>query len=580
MLSAGSVLDMETRNCQNCKKDFEITPDDFSFYEKIKVPPPTFCPECRYIRRLLDRNEYNLYKRKCDATGKSIISIYREDAPFPVYEQEYWKSDKFEAKDYGRDFDFSRSFFEQYEELRRSVPHLAMVNSRSVNSEYTNQSQDNKDCYMLVTSGANDKCMYGSWNEGSYMLSDCYMAEKSEFSYECVSILKCSNCAWLNDCADCVNVYFSSDCRACTDCLGCVGLRNKQYHWFNENIGKEEYQKRLKELTENRKSLNELKEKFRKFRLTIPVKYYHGFSAYNSSGDYIQNMQNTQLAFNCRDNKDSAYMQDVWQHTEDCRDCTEIILGELAYEIQGVETPHRSIAIRSCFNTITDSYYCDMCFSTQDCFGCFGLKKGKYCILNKQYSEEEYFVLKEKIIEHMKQTKEWGEYFPSSVSPFAYNESMAQDYFPLTKEEAISRGYSWYDRPARDYQFTLEAGQLPESFKEIKGNITEEIIQCSSVKETNYQNMYPLCTTAFRITSLEMKLYEILNLPIPEKCFPCRRQERFKLRNPRKLWTRGCMCDKPHANHDGKCDVSFETSYPPDSPEIVYCEKCYQQEVY
>jgi RNA polymerase subunit RPABC4/transcription elongation factor Spt4 len=38
---------METKNCQNCKKDFNIEPDDFSFYEKMKVPVPTWCPECR-----------------------------------------------------------------------------------------------------------------------------------------------------------------------------------------------------------------------------------------------------------------------------------------------------------------------------------------------------------------------------------------------------------------------------------------------------------------------------------------------------------------------------------------------------
>jgi len=43
----------ETKNCQNCKKDFTIEQDDFSFYEKIKVPPPTFCPECRYKRRII-----------------------------------------------------------------------------------------------------------------------------------------------------------------------------------------------------------------------------------------------------------------------------------------------------------------------------------------------------------------------------------------------------------------------------------------------------------------------------------------------------------------------------------------------
>ena len=174
---------IEKRICQNCQKDFTIEPDDFGFYEKIKVPPPTFCPECRYIRRLLDRNEYNFYKRKCDATGKDIISIYRSDVPFPVYEQEYWKSDAFNAKQYGRDFDFSRPFFEQYEELRRMVPHIALVNSNSPNSEYTNQANNNRDCYMLVTSGDCDKCMYGSWCGHTFFSVDCYMAGKKEIFF-------------------------------------------------------------------------------------------------------------------------------------------------------------------------------------------------------------------------------------------------------------------------------------------------------------------------------------------------------------------------------------------------------------
>ena len=29
-------------------------------------------------------------------------------------------------------------------------------------------------------------------------------------------------------------------------------------------------------------------------------------------------------------------------------------------------------------------------------------------------------------------TGEWGEFFPSSLSPFGYNETVAQEYFPLT----------------------------------------------------------------------------------------------------------------------------------------------------
>ena len=94
--------------CQNCKQNFVIEPEDFAFYEKIKVPAPTFCPECRMVRRMLWRNERALYKRKCDATGKDIISIYSQDKPLKVYDQKYWWSDNWDPMEYGRDYDFSK----------------------------------------------------------------------------------------------------------------------------------------------------------------------------------------------------------------------------------------------------------------------------------------------------------------------------------------------------------------------------------------------------------------------------------------------------------------------------------------
>jgi hypothetical protein len=129
---------------------------------------------------------------------------------------------------------------------------------------------------------------------------------------------------------------------------------------------------------------------------------------------------------------------------------------------------------------------------------------------------------------------------------------------------------------------------LPKTFSDTKENIIEEIIQCSSQNSREQIEKYPLCTTAFNITPLELSLYKILNIPIPEKCFPCRRQDRFELRNPRKLWHRTCMCGSDgspqvttnHFHGKEKCNVEFETSYAPDRPEIVYCEKCYNQEVY
>ena len=564
-------MQSETKNCQNCKQEFVIKPEDFVFYEKIKVPPPTLCPECRYIRRLLDRNEYNFYKRKCDATGENIISIYRPDAPFPVYKQDYWKSDAFDATSYGRGIDFSKTFFDQYEELRLATPHLALVNSNSVNSEYTNQSNNNKDCYMLVTSDQSEKCIYGAWNQFSFYCSDCYMIEHCEFCCEAINLTKCSHCAFAYDCADCVNVYFSNNCRGCTNCFGCVNLRSKQYCWFNEQLTKIEYETRLKKFPWTWEAMNDAQKKLSNLHNSFPVKYFHGVKAQDSTGDYLENTQHAHMAFNCRHNKDTAYMQDAWHATEDCLDCTEIVNGELSYEIQGVETPHRTIVARSCFANIIDSCYCDMCFGVKNCFGCFGLKQKEYCILNKQYTKEDYLKLKEKIIEHMRKTGEWGEYFPARVSPFAYNESMAQDYFPLTKQEALKKSYTWYDRPASQYDITLKSDSLPKTISETDDSILNQVIQCKTQESEQEKIKNPLCATAFRLVLTEVQIYKKLGVPVPEYCSPCRRARRFMLRNPRKLWHRKCM--KPG------CTNEFETSYAPDRPEIIYCEQCYNAEV-
>src|SRR3989344_2001477 len=108
--------------CQNCKKDFTIEPDDFGFYEKMAVPSPTFCPECRLIRRLGWRNERSLYNRQCALCKNKIISIYSEELSMPVYCEQCWWGDRWDSTDYGVEYDFSKPFFTQFFELRRRVP--------------------------------------------------------------------------------------------------------------------------------------------------------------------------------------------------------------------------------------------------------------------------------------------------------------------------------------------------------------------------------------------------------------------------------------------------------------------------
>ncbi|MBU1757580.1 hypothetical protein KKG31_00040 [Patescibacteria group bacterium] len=87
---------IEQRVCAISSKEFVIFQSDLDFYEKISptfhgkkytLPRPTLCPEERQRRRLIWRNERKLYKRECDKTGKSIISVYSKDHPYVVYDE-------------------------------------------------------------------------------------------------------------------------------------------------------------------------------------------------------------------------------------------------------------------------------------------------------------------------------------------------------------------------------------------------------------------------------------------------------------------------------------------------------------
>ncbi len=571
------MIQSETKQCQNCKQDFTIEPDDFAFYDKIKVPAPTFCPDCRYQRRAANRNEWNFYKRNCSLCGKSMVSIYNSSYPGPVYCQPCWWSDKWDPMAFGQDFDFFRPFFEQFFEFRHKVPRIALANSQSANSEYSNQSERNKNCYMVVASGESEDCMYGNWYQKSKDCVDSWATKECEIMYESLNCGDCYKCFFIEDCHDANDLYFSMDCPGCNNCFGCVGLRGKSYCWFNEQLTKEEFQKRLTEISWAYEDVQKMKKRVADFWVKHPRRYYQGRKAINSTGENIGYDKNVRYGFNVRFSENTSYAQDAWE-ARDCMDLTETLDNELDYEMEGSGWGAKCIGMaKSWYNH--DSHYSELNFNCHDIFGCMSLRKKSYCIFNKQYSEKEYHILKEKIIEHMRKTKEWGEFFPIAISPFPYNDTIAQDYFPLTKNEVIARGWEWFDRDARDYKVTLPHEKLPAKIGDVTDSILQEIISCSSQDSEKEKASHLRCATAFRLHPAELQFYRRFNLPIPHKCSACRLQERLARRNPRKLWHRQCMCDKNHPHHTGRCPNEFETSYFPDRPEIVYCESCYQAEV-
>jgi hypothetical protein len=590
---------METRECQNCKKDFTIEPDDFSFYKQMKVPPPTFCWLCRAQRRMTWRNESSLFKRKSDYSGVDIFSAFSPDSPVKVYEKDVWLSDVWNPMDFALDVDFSKTFFEQFRELLYTVPlkNLNVVNGK--NSDYCNNFTDPKNCFLTFNGNYCEDCMYSNGItrvKDSIETSYCGKCEKC---YEGFWLTSCSNTIFSTQCESSYNLSFCLNCVGCHDCFGCAGLRNKEYHIFNEKYSKEEYKKKIEELNiSSYKNLLLVLGKVGNFWKNFPKKYIEGYHNTNVSGNYISYSKNVLDSFLIRDGENLKYCQYV-QEDPGCKDSYDYTgwgdSSQFLYECAACGIGVNNV--KFCYNvqeSVHDIEYSYMCSGSSDLFGCVGLRKKQYCIFNKQYEKGEYEVLVEKIKKHMDDMPyidkkgivyKYGEFFPAEFSPFAYNETLAQDYFPRTKEEAEKENFLWREPKERNYVPTIKDENLPDKIEEVTDDILSEIIECEHNGDCNDQ-----CVKCFKINEEELKFYRKMKLPLPRLCFKCRHAKRLSQRTSLEIIKRKCNCQgiqsrnglyKNMANHfheDEPCPNEFLTNYK-DELTILYCEKCYQQEV-
>ncbi|KKQ44116.1 MAG: hypothetical protein US64_C0015G0012, partial [Candidatus Nomurabacteria bacterium GW2011_GWC1_37_9] len=276
---------LEKRICQNCRLQFTIEPDDFSFYEKIKVPAPTFCPECRMQRRFTFRNERVLHRNKCAKTGKSVISCFSSESPFIIYDRDIWWSDKWDPTEYGMDYDFSLPFFEQYNELLAKVPLANLGNTNCVNSPYGNHNADCKNCYLVYASYLSEDVMYSQGAANLKNSMDTYTVMKSENCYQDTLGNILYNVHFSYNCDESINSFFIKNCLNCIDCIGCMNLRNKKYCIFNQQYTKEEYEEIKKDLDfGSYKKILEFRDKFKNFVLMYPNRYGNIGRSVNISG--------------------------------------------------------------------------------------------------------------------------------------------------------------------------------------------------------------------------------------------------------------------------------------------------------
>jgi hypothetical protein len=509
--------------------------------------------------------------------------MYPDDG-CPVLCTECFNGDGWNPLDFGRDIEWNVPFFEQWRKVLAATPrHYNYRSGTIVNSDYANYSVNNKDAYLCFSVTDCENVSYSENIDTSKDSFDNLGVQSINNSSWNVDVEGNFNCQWALQTKASIDCLFIFDCDNCQNCTLSSNLRNQSYYFRNQKVSKEEYQKLVAELALNtRAGMERTRKEYMELIKHSIARYANIFTSRNATGDFISNSRDVRDSFDVHDGENITHSNRII-HAKDCHDAYGILNGELQYETLAGSVQSYNIRFSIICLTCKNMQYSVFCRNCSDCFGCVGLKDRQHCILNKQYSKEEYEKLLPQLIAQMAEHPyvdsngriyPYGEFFPPAMSLFGYNETTASEYFPITQEAALAKGYRWKEREKRDYAITISNADIPEDIKTVDDMITKEVIECGHGGTCEHQ-----CSTAFRITPEELSFLRHKSLALPVLCPNCRHYARVQLRNPMRLWRRTCMCAKVGHIHQGKCPNEFETSYAPDRLETVYCEQCYQAEV-
>ncbi|MGC9599113.1 MAG: hypothetical protein ABSE18_01885 [Minisyncoccia bacterium] len=567
-------MNAETRACQNCKQQFAVDPEDFQFYGKVNVPPPTFCPDCRFERRLLFWNAINLYKRPCDLCKRFNVSVYAPDAPYTVYCPLCWWSDKWDPLTYGREYDFRRPFFEQLNELWHAAPlcGLSMDLPSARSSPYNHDAGYLKNCYFLFHADTCEDCAYGYFLGKCRMLFDCTAILQSEYGYDAMHSYKTNRCIGSRDqLSESLECLFCRDCQGCQNCFASANLKGQKYYAWNKPLSKQEY---LAEIGKydlgSYRVYRSLQEKAAEhWKTQIPKSEYNEFVK-NCTGSNVFFSKNAKDCIEVSEVEDGRYCYRMFEPTN--KDCYDISMWgnnlSLSYDscVVGENSTQLRFTHESGLN-LTDAEYCRLSTGGSHHFGCVSIKKGEYRIFNKVYSAKEYDELTKRIRKHMDDMPytdargnvyRYGEFFPPEMSPFAYNETLAQNFFPLTREQVAAKKYAWRDLEVKDMEATISAADLPDHTKDVTDGILKEIIKCAT------------CSRSYRIIEMELAFLRQMNLPLPRRCPFCRINEKLN------IWVK---TNERNRRVCAECGAAMESKYREDEAPAVYCRKCYLQKI-
>ena len=509
--------------CQVTNKPYTLPIEYLEFLKKVKelnplisveLPATNIKPEVLMRQFSCFGNSINLYKSNSAISSKSILSRYNPKDGLKVCSVDEFYSDEVDNIKSGRPYDFSRSFFEQWYELLNASILLSAGMLNVENCDYINGAANCKNCYLCFSILGGLDCFYCySLFEGTDCI-DCCFSRKLTLCYSCSDCVNCYSCQNCTECSTCDNCIACFDCRSCHNCIGCWGLEQSTFCVFNQQLTKEAYLEFKKNLNlgsyEARTKL--LNEFHAKSKTHIPNRIINSEAA---SGAYIKNSKNLINCYNTYDSQDCGYLvtgdkcTDCWMTLAVATTFSQLTTGYKAYNCHYGYMNYDS----------ENSFYSYQSMAgCSDTFGCVGLKKKSYCILNKQYSKKEYEDLVPRIVKHMDTTAEWGKYFPARYAPNSYNDSWADELLTeIDLAEAKRRGYKLSQNDSSKI-----SGKPTVFFDDINQVNPDEVLKTpQTCQESKMQ---------YLIQKKELDFYKSNSIPLPRLHWKLRLKKMFSCR--------------------------------------------------
>src|SRR3989338_2447864 len=211
---------------------------------RLRVPPSSMSPKTRVKIMLGFATGIAIWKKPSVQTGELILSCIPPDSPYQIMPDKDWHV-------------------------------VDLVNAMDCFMGFGGLDMKNV-LYFSVGTGCEDSVDITN----NFFLRDSFSVNHCERLFDCQFVFESR---------DCLSSAFLFDCRNCEYCFGATNKRNKKYLWWNEQLSKEEWEHRRKEV--DLRSYKVCQEWIKKFHVLIEneARWPENFNvgSQDSTGDYL-----------------------------------------------------------------------------------------------------------------------------------------------------------------------------------------------------------------------------------------------------------------------------------------------------